>query len=124
MTDEEQKKIFAKNLNYYISNSGKQQKEVAEDLGFQQTTFNTWCTGKILPKMGKIQAIADYFDVFKSDLLEDKQTKEPVEDFLSVVAKIGSQDEAFQKIIIDYYNLPENKKRIFCDFFKTFVSGN
>ena len=33
MTEEEQRKIFAKNLNYYISNSGKQQKEVAEALG-------------------------------------------------------------------------------------------
>ena len=34
-TDEEQKKIFAKNLNYYIAKSGKQQKEVAEELGFK-----------------------------------------------------------------------------------------
>ena len=41
MTDEEQKRIFSKNLNYYISLSGKQQKEVAKDLGFQVTTFNT-----------------------------------------------------------------------------------
>lgn len=32
MTDEEQRKIFSKNINYYISNSGKQQKEIAKDL--------------------------------------------------------------------------------------------
>ena len=30
MTEEEQIRIFAKNLNYYIANSGKAQKEVAE----------------------------------------------------------------------------------------------
>ena len=41
MTDEEQKRIFSKNLGYYISNSGKQQKEVAADLGISPTTFNT-----------------------------------------------------------------------------------
>ena len=29
MTDEEQKRIFSKNLNYYIAQSGLQQKEVA-----------------------------------------------------------------------------------------------
>lgn len=71
-----QRKIFAKNLNFYISKSGKQQNEVAKDLGFPPTTFNTWCMGKVMPKMGKVQAIADYFDIFKSDLLEDKEKGE------------------------------------------------
>lgn len=72
MTDEEQKKIFSKNLNYYIENSGKQQKRVASDLGISPTTFNTWCVGKIMPRMGKVQAIADYFSIDKSDLTDDK----------------------------------------------------
>lgn len=72
MTDEEQKRIFAKNLNYYISLSGKQQKEIANDLGYSPTTFNTWCVGKIIPGAGKIQHIADYFKIGKSDLLDDK----------------------------------------------------
>lgn len=72
MTDEEQKRIFSKNLNYYISQSGMQQKEVAKALGYSVTTFNTWCVGKILPSTGKIQKIADYFKIGKSDLLDDK----------------------------------------------------
>ncbi len=72
MTDEEQKKIFSRNLNFYISNSGKQQKEIAADLGISPTTFNTWCVGKIMPRMGKVQAIADYFNIGKSDLIDDK----------------------------------------------------
>lgn len=72
MTDEEQRKIFSKNLNYYIASSGKQQKEVAKDLGISPTTFNTWCVGKIMPRMGKVQKIADYFGIGKSDLVDDK----------------------------------------------------
>ena len=72
VTDEEQKKIFSKNINYYISQSGKQQKEIAKDLGFNPTTFNTWCVGKIVPTMGKIQKIADYFGIEKTDLVDDK----------------------------------------------------
>lgn len=72
MTEDEQKKIFSKNLNFYISNSGKQQKEIASDLGISPTTFNTWCVGKIMPRMGKVQAIADYFNIGKSDLIDDK----------------------------------------------------
>lgn len=72
MTEEEQKKIFSKNINYYINQSGKQQKEIAKDLGYSSTTFNTWCVGKIIPSAGKIQKIADYFGIGKSDLLDDK----------------------------------------------------
>ena len=72
MTEEEQRRIFSKNLNYYMSNSGKQQKEIAVDLGISPTTFNTWCVGKIMPRMGKVQAIADYFNIGKSDLIDDK----------------------------------------------------
>lgn len=74
MTEEEQKKIFSKNLNRYIKLSGKLQKEIADDLGYSPTTFNTWCVGKIIPSAGKIQKIADYFNIGKSDLLDDKSS--------------------------------------------------
>lgn len=73
MSNEEQEmqnKIFAANLNRYIAQSGKTQKEVAEALGFHPTTFNTWCVGKITPSTGKIQRIADYFGIGKSDLTD------------------------------------------------------
>ena len=72
MTDEEQKKIFSRNLNRYIKLSGKMQKEIATELGYSPTTFNTWCVGKIIPSAGKIQRIADYFHIGKSDLIDDK----------------------------------------------------
>lgn len=93
MTEEEQKRIFAKNLNYYISLSGKQQKEVAQELGFRVTTFNTWCKGKIIPGMGKVQKLADYFKIGKSDLLDNKLDTDP-----SFDAKILSNPEAMELI--------------------------
>lgn len=72
MTEDEQKRIFSKNLNYYITMSGKQQKEVANDLGISPTTFNSWCVGKIFPRLSKIEKIANYFNIGKSDLLDEK----------------------------------------------------
>ena len=53
MTDDEQRKIFSKNINKYIEQSGKLQKEIAKELGYSPTTFNTWCVGKIIPSAGK-----------------------------------------------------------------------
>jgi len=72
MDEKKQLEIFAKKLNFYIYLSGKQQKEIAEELGIKRTTFNSWCTGKILPRLGKLQMLADYFGIEKSDLVEEK----------------------------------------------------
>lgn len=68
----DEKRIFSKNLNYYLRSHQKTQKEVAEKLGISLSTFSSWCTGNKMPRMGKIQALADYFGVKKSDLIEDK----------------------------------------------------
>ena len=43
MTYEEQRRIFANNLNRYISLNQKQQIDVAKDLVIKPTTFNMWC---------------------------------------------------------------------------------
>lgn len=72
MSEEAQKRIFTKNLNSYIEASGKTQLEIAKSIGVSPQTFNTWCKGIAIPRMGKVQALADYFHINKSDLIEDK----------------------------------------------------
>ena len=59
MTDEEQKRIFAHNLNKYISLNNKQQVDVSKDLNINTTTLNMWCNGKSMPGTGKIRKLAD-----------------------------------------------------------------
>lgn len=71
MTDIEQKKIFAKNLNHYLSISNKSQREVANDIGVSPQTFNTWCQAIAIPRMGKVQKLADYFHINKTDLIDE-----------------------------------------------------
>jgi len=71
MDDNELKKVFAYNLNNLLETNRRTQKEVADSIGVLPSTFNTWCTGAALPRMGKIQLLADYFGVMKSDLLGD-----------------------------------------------------
>lgn len=74
MSETEQKAIFTKNLNRLLAESGKTQKEVADAIGVMPQTFNTWTQGIAIPRMGKVQLLADYFGVKKSDLLEDRTT--------------------------------------------------
>ena len=72
MSEDKQKAIFSKNLNSYVTKSGKNQSEIAKNIRVSPQTFNTWCKGIAIPRMGKVQALADYFHINKSDLIEDK----------------------------------------------------
>ena len=66
------KEVFAKNLTYYLSICGKEQKEVADDVGVATSTFNEWVKGKKYPRIDKIELLSNYFRIKKSDLIEDK----------------------------------------------------
>lgn len=72
MSDELQKQIFSKNLKRLMDLSGKNQMDLMNDLDLSSSTVSSWCTGQKLPRMGKIQMLADYFGVMKSDLIENK----------------------------------------------------
>lgn len=70
MDDKEQRKIFAQNLRYQISLKGKTQKEVALAVGTTKNSVNNWCNAISMPTAGKIQTLADYFGIRKSQLLD------------------------------------------------------
>nr|DAX63296.1 MAG TPA: Repressor protein CI [Caudoviricetes sp.] len=71
-SDEQQKIIFATNLKHFIDKSEKTQKEVATAIGVSPQTLNTWLQRIALPRMGKIQLLADYFGISKTDLIDPK----------------------------------------------------
>jgi transcriptional regulator with XRE-family HTH domain len=64
------KEILAKNLAYYLERSGRDQKEVAEVVGVAPSTFNEWMKAKKYPRIDKIEILANYFGILKSDLIE------------------------------------------------------
>ena len=74
--DENYRRIFARNLNRFLKINEKNQADIAMLLNVSQAAVSTWCTGIKLPRMDKVQALADYFGINKSDLLEDKGTQE------------------------------------------------
>lgn len=66
------KEVFAKNLNFYLETTGKTQKEVAEAIGVAPASLNEWIKGKKYPRIDKIEMLANYFRILKSDLIEEK----------------------------------------------------
>lgn len=71
MSEKERKNIFSKNLLRILQQKEKSQIEVANAIGVSQQTFNTWCRGVAIPRMGKIQLLADYFHINMADLIEE-----------------------------------------------------
>ena len=75
MTSLGNKTVLAKNLTYYVDRSGRTQKELAEVVGVATSTFNDWMKGKKYPRIDKIELLANYFGILKSDLIEDREKK-------------------------------------------------
>lgn len=73
MSDLGNKEIFAKNLQYYMNINGKDRNDVARDLDLPYTTVTSWCKGEFYPRIDKIELLANYFDIKKSDLVENKE---------------------------------------------------
>ncbi len=63
--------VFAANLQYYVKISGFTQKEIAEELAISTATFSDWLNGKKFPRIDKIEKLANFFGVSKSDLIEN-----------------------------------------------------
>lgn len=80
--DEEYKKqqeIFTANLIRLMKKYGRTQREVADSIEVSNQVFNTWMKGKSIPRMNKVQRLADYFNVPLRELIEPYE--EPSEDY-------------------------------------------
>lgn len=117
MTDKEQKRIFSMNLTSYLGN--KSQIDVAKAIGVSPQTFNTWCQGIAMPRMGKLQLLADYFGIEKSDLIDDKSKKKNTsvslnEDIYYIIDKYNSLNDTgkakLKNYIDDLMGNPVNTK--------------
>ena len=98
MSDIGNKEVMAKNLRYYVERSGKTQKEMSEIVGVATSTFNDWMKAKAYPRIDKIEIMANYFKILKSDLIEERTEEhrqmQKNNDIISdVVIRMRSDDE-------------------------------
>lgn len=73
MGDLGNKKVFAENLKYYMNINNKTRADVCRDLDIPYSTFTDWCNANIYPRIDKIEILANYFDIKKSDLVERRE---------------------------------------------------
>ena len=121
MSDLGNKEIFVKNLKYYMKLNNKDRNDVCRDLGIPYTTFADWYNGKIYPRIDKIQMLANYFEIKKSDLIEGKKLASDKIPVLGIV-KAG-YDYLADENIIGYVTVNDSSLKN-DDFFALKVKGD
>ncbi len=90
MSDLGNKEIFAKNLNYYMNINKKSRSAVCKDLDIPYSTFTDWCNANIYPRIDKIEILANYFDIKKSDLVENKEKSDVLGNTIIAIPVLGT----------------------------------
>lgn len=67
------KEIMAKNIQFYMDKYGKSRQDMCNALGVKYTTFTDWVKGNSYPRIDKIELMANYFGISKSDLVEERK---------------------------------------------------
>lgn len=71
MNDKTSKEILAKNLRHYMDLNQKTRNDMCKALGVKYTTFADWVNARTYPRIDRIEQMAAYFGIRKSDLVEE-----------------------------------------------------
>lgn len=108
------KEIMSKNLRYYIERTGKDRRELAEIWGFPYSTVTEWINGRKYPRIDRIEIMADYFGILKSDLIEEKTAEhkdiQMKNDILSDIILKLNEDEDLLRMVETLSNLGFEKR--------------
>ncbi|HEV1204919.1 TPA: S24 family peptidase [Streptococcus pneumoniae] len=97
----ENKEIFANNLSFYMEQKGVDRNTLCADLDLKYTTVRDWLKGITYPRIGKIELLANYFNINKSDLIENKIfTVQPSDSLLEEITNTARKLNTDNKKIV------------------------
>lgn len=70
MSDLGNKDIMSENIQRLMDEKGITRNKLCDDLDLKYSTVRDWIKGKTYPRIDKIEKMANYFHVEKSDLVE------------------------------------------------------
>ena len=119
MSADNSKQIMAKNIKYYMDRKGVTNQQLCDDLNFKYTTFMDWIKAVTYPRIGKIEAMADYFGILKSDLIEDKSQEE-----IKEPAMFDGLSENQKKLMLFAQTVPEDKAALALRLIQSIVEAD
>lgn len=101
MSNEEQSRIIARNLERLLSDNHMSQARLAEILGVSESAVGKWILRRNSPSMGNIQKIADYFNIPKSFILEDSHATYHTDPETTRIAQEIYEDKELRLLFAD-----------------------
>lgn len=116
------KETMSKNLKYYIEKSGKDRKTLAEIWGFPYSTVTDWINGNKYPRIDRIEVMADYFGILKSDLIEERteehrKMQEKNDTLTDIVLRLRT-DDVFLEAVESLHKMDSDKLSSLLAFLK------
>ena len=111
MNDNRNKEIMARNIKRYMDMEGVTNQQLCDALDFKYTTFMDWIKGVTYPRIGKVEAMANYFGCEKSDLIEEKLTEEKEKDndtLANIIVRMRT-DEKYFSVVESLYDIDSSK---------------
>ena len=73
------KRIMGDNILYYMQLEKIERRDFAKAIGVPYSSLTDWINGNTYPRIDKIQKMADFFGIDKSDLVEQRNAQKKVE---------------------------------------------
>lgn len=123
MSDLGSKDTMAKNIQHYLDINGKTRNDICNDLGFKYTTFSDWVNGKTYPRIDKIESMANYFGIQKSDLVEEKLQETEMERLLATIS-MRNDDEVTIRLLRYLTLLNKSQKELLANIASEIIKKN
>ena len=101
------KEIFSINLKRMMEQKGVSRQDLSNVLGVSYFTISDWVNGKKYPRMDKVEMLADYFHVLKSDLIEEKGTK--------AIPQVQTLTEGETMLLELFRQIPEDAQKMYLE---------
>ena len=113
------KAVMSRNLRRLMAERRISAKELSRRLDFPYTTLLSWLKGDNYPRIDKIEAMAEFFGVLKSELIEEQipeEIKEP--------AMYDGLSENQKKLIEFAQSVPEDKAEMVLRVIRSIVESD
>ena len=109
------RKIFAQNLRRYMARYGEQQSDIAALLGVSRASVSDYCNGNQIPRMDKVQTLANHYNVSVSALLEERDeegapAQKPLDLKFALWGDADDMDEDDVRAVLDYAEYVRQRK--------------
>lgn len=87
------KDIMATNIKYYMEKLDIDRNKLCSDLNLKYMTVSDWINAKTYPRIDKIEMLAQYFGINKSDLVENFQDSTILTNIHEVSSELKAQNQ-------------------------------